>query len=343
MRKVLQAISLLAASLSLAFGVQQGYLWATKVDLPTKAEPVRFYSAQKRQDLRETFVKAIEGADRSVTLVIFSMRDAAVIRALNQKAGAGVDVRVVYDSGSAANLDRALSPKIKKVRRNPRGISHQKILIVDGERVFAGSANMTTASLKYWGNLVNGFWSPELAEWLGKRIGRMAAFNAMTGEARAFDVGGQKLDFWLLPNPDQGPEKIKELIRAAEKTLRIAMFTWTREDFADEVIDAYHRGVDVEVVIDKQSGRGASRNIVKKLAESGVPLYAGRGEELLHFKMMIIDDKILVNGSANWTKSAFYRNDDCFFILRPLTEKQKKYLKALWDVVISEAYSEVKV
>jgi phosphatidylserine/phosphatidylglycerophosphate/cardiolipin synthase-like enzyme len=343
MRKIFRASALIAASVFIALSVQQAVLWASRVDLPTKIDPVHFYSAQQRQDLQDTFVEAIKGANHSIILVIFSMRNPEVICALNQKAKEGVDVRVVYDSGASSNLDRALSPKVKKIKRNPRGIAHQKILIIDSETVFAGSANMTTASLRYMGNLVTGFWSPDLAKWLKRRIDRMRAFNAITGGSRTFRINGQGLDFLIFPDPDEGPETIKNLIRSAKKKIRIAMFTWTREDFADEVIDAYHRGVDVEVVIDKQSGYGASRKIVQRMMEGGVPLYASRGEELLHFKMMIIDDEILVNGSANWTKSAFFRNDDCLFILRPLTDKQKKYLKTLWNIVISESYSEVKV
>ncbi len=343
MRKLLQVLILAAASFSLVFSVQQGLLWTSRVDLPTQSDPVRFYSTQTRQDLRETYLKAIDTAKRSIDLVIFSMRDPAVIRALNKKASEGIDVTVVYDSGAASNLDRALVPQVKKIKRNPQGIAHQKILIIDEDMAFVGSANMTTASLRYWGNLVTGFWDRELAAWLKARIHQMKAFNRIEGAARLFDMGGQNLDFRFLPNPEEGPEKIKELIRSAKKKIRIAMFTWTREDFAEEVVDAYLRGVDVEVIIDKQSGRGASLNVIRKLASGGVPLYLNRGDELLHFKMMIIDDEILVNGSANWTKSAFLRNDDCFFVLWNLTDKQKNILRNLWKVIISESYREVKV
>ena len=49
----------------------------------------------------------------------------------------------------------------------------------------------------------------------------------------------------------------------------------------------------------------------------------------------MVDEKILVNGSANWTRSAFSRNGDCFLILHDLDDEQRKKMKKLWHVIRS--------
>lgn len=333
----------IAALFAFVISVYSGMQWIDSVSLPSQNDPILFYSPQFRQDVRKTFLEAIRQADHSIRLIIFSMRDPAVISALNQKANEGKEVAVVYDSKAAANLDKQLSPKIRKVKRNPKGIVHQKILVVDKKIVFAGSANMTTPSLRYYGNLVVGLWDHRLSEWIADHIDQMQSFNQVSNDHKLFEIGRQNLNFWFLPHQSEASEQIKRLIRSAKEKIRIAQFMWTREDFAGELIDAYHRGVDVEVIIDRQSGLGAGRNVAQMLSGAGVSLYFNRGDDLLHFKMMIIDDEILVNGSANWTKAAFLRNDDCFFVLSRLTKKQKKYLNNLWKAVLSEAYQEVKV
>jgi cardiolipin synthase len=92
----------------------------------------------------------------------------------------------------------------------------------------------------------------------------------------------------------------------------------------------------VEVVIDHYSGKGASAKIVKLLKEHHVPVRLSRGGPLLHYKFMYIDGKVLVNGSANWTKAAFTQNDDCFVVLHALTAGQRECMESLWQIIWSE-------
>ncbi|NGX57482.1 MAG: Cardiolipin synthase [Chlamydiae bacterium] len=335
-----RSLGLLAVFVVTLFASYFGFLRAIEVELPSETDPFVLYSSQTRQDLRETHCAAIDQAEKSITLIIFTMRDRFIIEALNKKAEEGVDVYVVYDARAAKNLDYQLSKKVKKLKRDPEGITHQKILIVDDELVLMGTSNMTTASLRYYDNLVTGIWSSEIANWLNQKISQLGPFNDGPGGHQVFDINGQHLDLWFLPTGPKGPERILQLIRTAKDSLKIAMFTWTRLDFAEEVIQAYRRGVDVQVVIDKQSGYGASIRVIEALREAGVPLYFNKGKELLHTKTMMIDDQILVNGSANWTKSAFTRNDDCFMVLWTLTTEQQRFMNNFLKIIFLESNKE---
>lgn len=332
---LLRRLILLCLFLATLGGITAAVKAMTRVELPTSKRPVVFYSSQTGQDLRDHYLAAVNQAEHSITLIIFTMRDRKIIQALNMKAQKGVDVTVIYDAKGADNLDRQLSDDIKKVKRNPQGITHQKILIVDRKMVLIGTSNMTTSSLKYYVNLVNGFWSPELGEWLSTKLDILKSFNEGPGGLSRLTLGRQELELWFLPTGQRAPERIIELIRSAQSSLRIAMFTWTRLDFAEEVIQAHKRGVDVKVMIDKQSGYGASVRVIETLKAAGVPLYFNLGKGLMHAKTMTIDNKILVNGSANWTKSAFTRNDDCFWVLWLLTPEQQRFMNHFWNLVFS--------
>lgn len=142
---------------------------------------------------------------------------------------------------------------------------------------------------------------------------------------------------WFLPDNTHAVAQLKRLIQTAEKSLKVAMFTWTRFDLAQEMIEAKQKGVEVEIIIDQQSGRGVSAGIVHHLRKGAIPVRLSTGMGLLHHKFMIIDDKILVNGSANWTKAAFGSNDDCVIILYNLNHKQQRNLHRLWKVMKSES------
>ena len=116
------------------------------------------------------------------------------------------------------------------------------------------------------------------------------------------------------------------------------MFTFTRQDFAASLIEAKERGINTEVVIDSNSTFGASGKVAKLFRDNDFSFRrSSNGDQLLHHKLMIIDDHTLVCGSANWTLAAFTKNDDCFFVLYNLNEKQIKQLSKLWTVIISES------
>lgn len=302
--------------------------------LPASAAPPTFYANQTGADLTYTFTEAMNRAKKSIFLLVYTLTDENIIHALKEKSRQGVKVKVVSDAKASPYIDSKLGQKVDVLRRFGPGIMHLKILVIDEEMTFIGSANMTKDSLQSHGNLVLGVPSLALAKYVTAKaesldIERLGApFNH-----QEFTCGGQKLDLWFLPDNREASLKLKSLIRSAKKTIRIAMFTWTRKDFAQNVIDAVKRGVDAEVVIDYYQGKGASESIVQLLKKQGVKVRISRGGPLLHHKFLVVDDQTLVNGSANWTKAAFTRNDDCFIILTTLTEDQKAKLKSLWNII----------
>ena len=119
---------------------------------PDSTQPPRFYSNQTQQDLRLTLVDAIRKAKSSIHLVMFGLSDPAIMAALSRKE---IPLTVYYDPSASPNLFSSLSnAELHPVRGH--GLMHQKILILDKETIFLGSANMTTASLTMHDNLVIG-------------------------------------------------------------------------------------------------------------------------------------------------------------------------------------------
>ncbi len=320
-----------------------GLYWTTEQfiqpTLPQSDQPPLLYSIPGNDDIGVTLAKAIGGAKQSVTLIIYTLSEPRILRALNEKSASGVPVKIVVDGKANPHLPRKLDPKIKLLRRFGRCLMHQKILVIDGSQVFLGSANMTGESLRMHSNLVTGMESPPLASLIQKKADSFeeVGCNSIQIPHQDFIMGGQKLELWFLPDDRGAVTHIKGLIEGARKTLRIAMFTWTRRDFAQAVIDASKRGVKVEVLMDYTSSQGASANIMKFLIQRGIPVRLSQGNGLLHHKLMIVDGQTLVNGSANWTKNAFTQNDDCFLVLHDLTEPQQKQLDVLWTVMVKES------
>lgn len=294
--------------------------------LPSPGDPALFYSNQARQDLKLTLLEAISQAKKSIYLVIFGLTDPAIVKALQEKSQNGVKVKVYYDPGGSIQLNRFLT-LAETIPVQNVGLMHQKILVIDNQLVFLGSANMTPTSLAMHDNLVFGFHNKQLAEFLVK--------NAPgEGRSHTFHIGGQTLDLWLLPDPrGHALYSIRKTIEGASRSIQIAMFTFTHMGLVDSLISAHRKKIQVTVIIDRQTCIGASKKAVDALKKAGIEVLVSPGPELLHHKFMMVDERILISGSANWTKSAFYNNHDCFITLHNLNPDQKSFMRGLWDRV----------
>lgn len=319
-------LSLIVALLSFFIFKLSEPVW-DPLTLPASDKPLQIYST--KDNLTALYVNAITNAKESITLVIYSLIDPQVLMALKQKK---IPVTVVCDAKASPGISEKL-PEAKIVRRAGKGLTHQKILVIDKKQVWLGSANLTTDSLRVHDNLVFGIEHDALANSLDIKIKSYdeSGWSTIPFKHQKTMVGNQQFDVSILPDDSQAAERLIQLFRAAKKSINVAMFTWTRNDFAEEIIQAFKRGVKVDVVIDKYSGKGASAKIVKMLKDAKISVKLGNSKGLLHHKFVYIDDEILVNGSANWTNSAFKVNDDFFVIVYPLNEEQKTKMEAVWS------------
>ena len=204
-----------------------------------------------------------------------------------------------------------------------KGLMHQKIIVLDEELVFLGSANFTTPSLKMHDNLVIGFRDKEIASFLKENAPLKSGYFEKT-------LDGQKIELWLLPEKGALQDLIHKM-RTAKYSLQIALFTLTHPELVEEMIEAKKRGVEVTVILDMHSSLGASSKAFQRLQNEGVDVLLSQGLQLMHHKFAYIDEKVLITGSANWTKSAFTKNQDCLIALSPVTKDQNKTLKNVWS------------
>ena len=275
------------------------------------------YSTHTRDDLRRNTIAAIDRAEESVHLATYHLYEESVIAALNRAAERGREVVVRFHG---KRKHKKLSKLVDQLPTKPSGLMHRKLLSVDGHAAHLGSANMTWDSLRNHANCILQIEDEEFARHLAKSI---------EGE-RGFFEGG-KLRYWDLPSKEALTDLIG-LLDGAQRSIDVAMFTFTHPDLCDALIRAHERGVRVRVAIDKSTARGASRKVSKALRDAKIELYHSRGPELLHHKMCWIDQKIFVIGSANWTKAAFTRNEDDLLILKMEGPKLRKILRAIfWE------------
>ena len=270
-------------------------------------------------------LKALTKATKSIHLVMFGLTDASILQTLYKKSKE-MDVNIFYDPSASTKIGIGKG-KLKPHPIFSKGLMHQKILVIDDEISFLGSANMTRSSLKMHDNLVIGFHSPIVAKFLKEKAPNSSGHLKTT-------VGGQKVELWLLPDPrGHALTALREMIRKANYSIRIGMFTLSHPLLVEELLQAQKRGIDLTIAIDFNSGFGASKQAIEKLKSNGAKVILSTSSKLLHHKFLYVDENTLVCGSANWTKAAFYKNHDCFAVLHNMTSQQKRFMEELWEKI----------
>lgn len=298
--------------------------------LPEAGQPPLIYSNQSRNDLHSAFLGAIRRSQESIFLVMFGLTDRPLLSLLSQKIAERLSTTIYYDPKGSPNVKKMLpGSDTREVRVS--GFMHHKALILDGETVFLGSANFTPTSLRMHDNLVIGLHSRTVARFLREHL------PSSSGHLQTV-VGGQAVELWLLPDPKgRTLQSIRHQLKIARHSIAVALFTLTHPLLLEDLIAAHRRGVLVTVAVDAHAARGASKQAVHTLRSGGVRVVCNQGAQLLHHKFAYIDGMTLVAGSANWTKAAFCKNNDCFIALYHLTVEQKAVMDEVWKRIVSQA------
>lgn len=308
-----------------------------QVALPAGDLPICLYSNQAGDNLRATFTQAILSAKENIVCLIYSLTDEEIIAALRQQAEKGVKVFVLHDPVATSDVQHKLGPKVELVGRRAKGLMHNKLLSIDHQVAWIGSANFTRDSLLLHANLVLGVASPIIAQSIEEK-----AENLKRKEPRRFTplcirTDTQELQLSYLPDDTQALDKLLLLIDRAKKSVRVAMFTFTHPKLSEALVNAHKRGVDVEVVFDRDSSRKTSKMALQRLTRAKMKVFVSERNGLLHEKVAIIDDTTLIMGSANWTKAAFGANDENILWLSPLTPQQQEKLRQFWQTTLLES------
>lgn len=115
----------------------------------------------------------------------------------------------------------------------------------------------------------------------------------------------------------QFPKKVIPLIDSAKKSIDIVVFDWRwyPQDpgapvqlFNQAIVRAARRGIKVRAIANFD-------NIVSILKGVGVDSRKLITKSIVHSKIMIIDDEIVITGSHNYTQNAFQMNMELSVIL----------------------------
>ncbi len=128
-------------------------------------------------------------------------------------------------------------------------------------------------------------------------------------------------------------ERLIYWINRANTSIHVLIYSFTLNDVRDALISAKNRGVDVRIVFEKEGVEQEKGNEYFDLRNAGVQVRNDTNPALMHDKIAVIDESIVITGSYNWSKEAETRNNENMIILRnsDIALKYEAEFEKIWN------------
>lgn len=308
-------------------------------DFTTKLKPDRNCSS----DICKEILTNINSAQSTIDMAIYGYSSTpAIEKAIKNAQARGVKIRLIYDVDSK---NQNIYPDTFKFvslianSQNDGGLKdsnatmHNKFYIFDNKTVISGSANLSHTDMSGFNfNNIIVINSKTVAEIYKSEFEQMYAgkFHSAKNISERNEADGFKIYF--SPQDKALTNGILPVIREAKTYIYIPIFVITENRVVEELINAKKRGVDVRLISDALNA-SKKYSKIQILRDAKIPVkvenYAGK----MHAKTLIADDKYVVIGSMNLSKSGETKNDENTIVMT--NADAAKYLKKVflyeWD------------
>ncbi|MBL7826902.1 MAG: T9SS type A sorting domain-containing protein [Saprospiraceae bacterium] len=284
------------------------------------------------QVLAETIAR-INGAQQTIDVAMYNNSRSDLVNALKDAHARGVRVRYVA-ALDATNSALSTPPPFPVIYGNELAIMHDKFLVIDADMadkawVMGGSMNWTTQNiftdfnntLFIQDQSLARAYELEFEEMWGGEGGAPNPLNARFGAVKRdntphqFIVGEIPITLWFSPS-DRTTSKIVESLYTTDDEVEFALFSFTKNDMSDALVDQHLSGREVHGIMENINDVGSEYNY---LNNSGIECLSHPISGEFHHKYAVIDvngaGPTVITGSHNWSFSAETINDENTLII----------------------------
>ncbi|WP_322801222.1 phospholipase D-like domain-containing protein [Thermoflexus sp.] len=269
----------------------------------------------------DSLIAAIEGARQTLDVAVYDIDLMPVADALLRARDRGVRVRVVTETDNAGTkaIARLRAGGIPVVTDERNGYMHNKFMVIDGERVWTGSMNFTDNDAYQNNNNAALLRSPELARNYAVKFAAMFERRAF-GPARSsgdtvprLTIQGIPVENYFAPE-DPTVEAIRAALRNARERIVFMAFSFTHPRIGDVLLERAQAGVEIHGVMER-SGAEAPVSQFNRLRRAGIDVLKDGNPYTMHHKVFVIDRRVVIFGSYNFSRNAAEDNDENFLIV----------------------------
>lgn len=267
-------------------------------------------------------VEAIDAARLSIDVAAYSLSLNSVRNALIRAHDRGVTVRIVMESSNMDRSDPELLIKagIPIVGDNRDGLMHNKFMVIDRSEVWMGSMNFTDGGAYDDNNNLMRIRSTKVAE------DYIVEFEEMFNEDMfgpdvvsqtpnpTVELDGTRID--ILFSPDDGAlAALVPLLEGAQESIYFLAYSFTSNQLGEIVRLKAEAGSTIEGVMDDGQIRSNQGTEFDPFRQAELDVRKDGIDGLMHHKVFVIDESIVVLGSYNFSQNAEERNDENLMII----------------------------
>jgi phosphatidylserine/phosphatidylglycerophosphate/cardiolipin synthase-like enzyme len=328
-----------------------------------------FQSARAKVDGKaiSQLVNFIQKAKHSLDVAIYDLRNPDVLKAL-KGVSTKVQLRILYDDGKAGGNSTTVDPKVpttakaikaaglkafaQPVKEKGGHLMHDKFIVRDGTSVWSGSGNFTNGGLLLQDNNFFTMESPAIAAAYSKVFGDLGSPGhsashtpgGVTGSPFKVKIGNIPVTIFFSTQvgATEGIEtEVQARLKGAEKIRVIAMLVSDQGILASLLA---LKNKDIKGVLDPNEMKVVMKNKTgdpnfwfangdPRFVAAKSHAFNGTGDknDFMHNKVMIVDDKVVITGSYNFSENA-EANDENLLIFESsaLAGAYSKYFDALF-------------
>jgi phosphatidylserine/phosphatidylglycerophosphate/cardiolipin synthase-like enzyme len=283
--------------------------------------------SDRRGGIEERLIALMDRAQRTLDVAAYELDLENVADAMARAARRGVRVRLVTDTDTLESRERAeqavfatlRAANIPVVPDGRRDIMHNKFTIVDGEWVQTGSWNYTVNDTYRNNNNQIIIQSRELATNYTAEFEKMFTARQFGGAkppgvpSPTLSIAGARVENYFSPEDRPGAHIIR-WISGARQRIRFLAFSFTHDGIGDAMLDRARSGVQVAGVFET-TGSDTRFSEYNRFKSAGLDVLLDGNPRNLHHKVIIIDDRVTVFGSFNFSSNADRSNDENLLIV----------------------------
>ncbi len=304
-------------------------------------DPANPASAQFSGGIEEPLVAAVDGAKLSVHAAIYSLTLNDVRQALLRAYRRGIDVKLVMESDNLGSEDPQilLELGIPLLGDRRQGLMHDKFVVIDGTEVWTGSMNLTNSGAYLDNNVLMRIRSPEIARHYEAEFNEMYVEDRF-GPARASatpyptaTVDGTDVQVYF--SPENGvASRLSALLGTATSSIRFLAYSFTSDELGKALLRAQAAGVDVAGVMDADQAKSNQGTELPTFRSAGLNVRLDGNPGQMHEKALIVDGKVVVLGSYNFSASAENSNDENVLVIHneAIAQQYTREFERIYDL-----------
>jgi len=285
-------------------------------------QPTNLNGSSLRGGPDQFLADAIRAARASVDVAVLQLNLWSIRDALLEAHRDGVKVRMVVESDyrDSPEIQQLVEAGIPVLGDRREGLMHDKFTIIDRQEVWTGSMNYTITDGYRNNNNLERLRSAQLAESYTSEFEEMFVDDQFGPGSPAntphpaITIDNVRLEVCFAPD-DGCAARLVELLQSAQKSVRFLAFSFTADDLAEAIIERMKAGVEVTGVMEETQVKSNSGTEYNHLRSAGAEVRLDGNPRNMHHKVLIIDERIVMFGSYNFSTFAERRNDENLIIV----------------------------